>query len=99
MKIQVYIYWGKLESGIYGNITVYTPKPVKVHNPFKGCEVDGVELVELRNESNVYKSQLAFFRYIVNEYYTNKRYKWESVIDEPAANTIIIEGEDTKTTH
>lgn len=53
MKIQVYIYWGKLESGIYGNITVYTPKPVKVHNPFKGCEVDGVELVELRTQKQL----------------------------------------------
>ena len=88
--------WYKNEGGgITGRITINKPEPIKVYNSFKGAEVDGVHLEELHTENKTYKSQLAFFRYIVKEYYTNKRYKWERVTDEPESNIIIIEGKDT----
>jgi hypothetical protein len=70
--------------------------PVKVYNPFKRCEVDGVHLEQIHREEKTYTSQLAFFRHIVKDYYTNKRYKWASVHDEPENNIIFIEGEDTQ---
>ncbi|MBR6902664.1 MAG: hypothetical protein IKN39_02095 [Clostridia bacterium] len=97
MKIQVLIMWWADEGGgIVGSVTISKPTPVKVYNPFKHIEVDGVHLDTLHKEEKKYTSQLAFFLHIVKEYYTNRRYKWERVKDDPECCIIFIEGIDTQ---
>ncbi len=94
MKINVSIMWWADEGGgIFGSVTVSQVIPVKVYNPFKKIEQDGTHLETLHKEEKHYTSQFAFFRHIVNEYYLNKRYKWERVHDDPKCCAIFIEGE------
>ena len=97
MKIQVLIIWWADEGGgIVGQVSIYKPTPIKAYNPFKKIEVDGTHLDTLHEEEKHYTSQFAFFRYIVNEYYLNRRYKWEKVKDDPECCIIFIEGIDTQ---
>lgn len=91
MPVTVVIEWKVRDDGVIGKVDVLKSVLTKFENPFTHKTVDGSKSETLHTETKKYKSQLAFFRHIVNDYYLSQKFKWERVWDEN--NLMILKGE------
>ena len=91
MLVSVLIEWEIKETCVIGEIEILKIVRKDFQNPFNGSTFQGSGHEKIYTEKKEYKSQLAFFRHIVNNYYLSKRFKWQSVCDEN--NLMILEGE------